>query len=1534
MTKDNGKYNQRDSEKYSNLAQLKFEYDLLTNELFHLEEYISLVEFDPCYVNDSESHYRFIQDHGLSLENVNLQQGKGPSNDVPMRRRNLRAATASGGTSTSNPKNDSGLLLKEVEPIVRDKYGELREQLNGMKGSKRPAVSKPKSVKKPKLQNKSFKSSERRQDEDIESDGMEQEDFDGNSDNYYYTTSSEEEDDNKRRPPRKKPRIRLVVHPPRQTVTNPSHVLKPQFKSLHDYLDSFKSMDEDVSIEEYENYVNEQKQVFKAIRRGLESGALKYDPDTDSIQPITTKEARLIQSHRPDPVTYFYKEQNLQTYQEYLINHGVYMSKLFQNSKKARIARARKVSQMIEQYFKHIAGAEERRAKEEEKRKRALARTAMQAVKKRWTLAERAYKILRNDEEEKLKKIKGKEHLSKMLEQSTQLLGAQLNQNVDEGASDEDINDSDKDLDDSDRSGDSDDDDDDNISSSSEDGYDNADISSEGQEAATTASPPPMDETPEIGKTDLYTNRSSPEPLIAENDSEQGTFSESEGSSISTESSSEEGGLSDDEGSPPTTSNGLGLSSLLDDHLEDGDKDEDDYEMNSSANKSNDEDGINKEIPAKFGRNKTEANQDGDYPKDTPDIKQGGNAVFKSKDEKELVTNGDAKDQDLEMENMKDKEIEERKPETDFKPVEEKTKVEEQANDVLEKAASETDPLSVIDVPIPFLLNGSLRSYQKQGLNWMASLYNNNTNGILADEMGLGKTIQTISLLAFLACEKESWGPHLIVVPTSVLLNWEMEFKRFAPGFKVLTYYGSPQQRKEKRKGWNRPDAFHICIVSYQLVVQDQNSFKRKKWGYMILDEAHNIKNFRSTRWQALLNFNTERRLLLTGTPLQNNIAELWSLLYFLMPQTITDGTGFSGFADLDAFQQWFGRPVDKLIETGQGYAQDAETKKTVTKLHQVLRPYLLRRLKSDVERQMPEKYEHVVYCRLSKRQRFLYDDFMSRAQTKATLASGNFMSIVNCLMQLRKVCNHPDLFEVRPISTSFSMDHCVAHGYVDLNKYILRQLAQGEEDRKVDFNFMNLLFTNCDSETTTHRADSINNLQCVQEFQRQVNLLREQNLSKSSESDALPSNLRHAEEFFRHLGQQKSQRAIDSLQFLQYVNKSKCGKKPVYGRNLINLLRVGDTKEAGPRAQCLEELLTPLQTRITKHSNLIENYAVTTPNAVTLDLRELSLGLDEKSTFDSYSHTQLLSQLQTLPNPLHHLQTKLTIAFPDKSLLQYDCGKLQKLAILLQDLKDHGHRALIFTQMTKVLDVLEQFLNYHGYLYMRLDGATKIEDRQVLTERFNTDPRITAFILSSRSGGLGINLTGADTVIFYDSDWNPAMDKQCQDRCHRIGQTRDVHIYRFVSDHTIESNILKKANQKRQLDNVIIQEGDFTTDYFTKFSVKELLGQEVPEVAGFEDKPLLQESSQASKDPRRLEKLLAQAEDEDDVKAAHLALKEVDVDDNDFSENVNPDGSEIQKPNASGVDGDAQDEFDEYEGTKHVEEYMIRFIANGYYYN
>lgn len=213
-------------------------------------------------------------------------------------------------------------------------------------------------------------------------------------------------------------------------------------------------------------------------------------------------------------------------------------------------------------------------------------------------------------------------------------------------------------------------------------------------------------------------------------------------------------------------------------------------------------------------------------------------------------------------------------------------------------------------------------------------------------------------------------------------------------------------------QGWTKPNQFHICITSYKLVIQDHQSFRRKKWKYLILDEAQHIKNFKSQRWQMLLNFNTSRRLLLTGTPLQNNLMELWSLMHFLMPNV---------FQSHKEFKDWFVNPVTGMIEGNQEYNENL-----IRRLHKVLRPFLLRRLKCDVEKQLPKKFEHTYMCRLSKRQRFLYEEYMSLTKTKDTLATGNFLSVINVLMQLRKVCNHPNLFEPRPTLSPFMMEGLV----------------------------------------------------------------------------------------------------------------------------------------------------------------------------------------------------------------------------------------------------------------------------------------------------------------------------------------------------------------------------------------------------------------------------------------------------------------------------------------------------------------------------
>lgn len=671
----------------------------------------------------------------------------------------------------------------------------------------------------------------------------------------------------------------------------------------------------------------------------------------------------------------------------------------------------------------------------------------------------------------------------------------------------------------------------------------------------------------------------------------------------------------------------------------------------------------------------------------------------------------------------------------------------------------------------------------------------------------------------------------------------------------------------------------------------------------MILDEAHNIKNFKSHRWNALLNFNTENRLLLTGTPLQNNIMELWSLLYFLMPSSKGNQSMPSGFANLDDFQQWFGKPVDKIVENGEQAKVDEETRKTVGKLHQVLRPYLLRRLKADVEAQMPGKYEHIVYCKLSKRQYKLYHEYLARSDTQNMLKNANYISIINCLMQLRKVCNHPDLFEERPITTSLAIQNAIPTNYVDTNNLILKLLKIGDQDRKVNLFELNLVFTKFCNVLNVIESQVINKLKSNDQLIKEANSLT-QHLENSIENNFLDIL-----DFYKYDSYQKKKKELEKLKHLLYLNTLRCDREPILSKNLVDKLSIIkpisiDINEGD------NDFIKPLKTRILYMKEDIEKFGFVTPAVVNLNLPKL--------TVSNELNQELTSNDSKIDNPFHQVQTKLSIQFPDKSLLLYDCGKLQKLAKLLQELKDGGHRALIFTQMTKVLDILEQFLNILGIRYMRLDGATKIEDRQILTERFNSDPRITVFILSTRSGGLGINLTGADTVIFYDSDWNPAMDKQCQDRCHRIGQTRDVHIYRFVSEYTIESNILKKANQKRHLDNVVIQEGEFTTDYFSRLSVNDLLGDEA-ESGTEEDTPLFGDTS-------KLNNALLQAEDAQDAQAARAAMREVALDEEDFNE----DGKEGEEDNSNELNNDD----DEHEGTGHIDEYMIRYIANGYYYD
>ncbi|KAG6897747.1 hypothetical protein C0992_011675 [Termitomyces sp. T32_za158] len=793
----------------------------------------------------------------------------------------------------------------------------------------------------------------------------------------------------------------------------------------------------------------------------------------------------------------------------------------------------------------------------------------------------------------------------------------------------------------------------------------------------------------------------------------------------------------------------------------------------------------------------------------------------------------------------------------------------------------------------PLLLRGNLRPYQQSGLEWLASLHVNNLNGILADEMGLGKTIQTIALLAHLACDRGVWGPHLIIVPTSVLLNWEMEFKKFLPGFKVLSYHGGQKRRKELRQGWNDKYHFNVCITSYTLASRDAHIFKRKAWYYLILDEAHMIKNFKSQRWNILLMFRSFRRLLLTGTPLQNNLTELWALLQFLMSG--------ANFASLKDFGDWFSNPVEKAIEMGN--ADDNDTIQRVAKLHTVLRPYLLRRLKRDVEKELPSKYEHLVICPLSKRQRFLYDEFMARAQTRDALQSGVYQKIANILMQLRKVCNHPDLFEVRPIVTSFAMERSALADFEITELLLRRRLLQDTEEtlnlRLLGLKFIDDQNVSLIAAITTHILDATSLLPFASE----------------SPGEPPPKDLRTIAGFRKYSNYMERARTIAHWSHIGYLNRLRCKSEPIYGSEKLSavtklyepLFPNSSLESLRPNWESLRVANLMVKSYIERAEDMaciIEKFAFVTPAAVALDLPRFTLPgyraivADLPTTFDTI---------------LHKTAVKLQIAFPDPSLLQYDCGKLQEITRLLREKKAGGHRVLIFTQMTKILDILEMYLNFHGYLYLRLDGATKIEDRQYITERFNADPRIFCFIASSRSGGVGINLTGADTVIFYDSDFNPQMDKQCEDRAHRIGQIRDVHIYRFVSQHTVEEALLRKANQKRSLDDLVIQKGEF--DWRSLFNDQSALSKALEE---FEDREDVRAAAVAA-----TEEVAMQGADEADFGGESEAL------DNPETPEVPTSLPQSTSEIAPNEEFEAEDNVNAEGGS--VADFMIAFVQNDY---
>ncbi|XP_028281475.1 chromodomain-helicase-DNA-binding protein 4a isoform X1 [Parambassis ranga] len=479
---------------------------------------------------------------------------------------------------------------------------------------------------------------------------------------------------------------------------------------------------------------------------------------------------------------------------------------------------------------------------------------------------------------------------------------------------------------------------------------------------------------------------------------------------------------------------------------------------------------------------------------------------------------------------------------------------------------------------------GTLHPYQLEGLNWLRFSWAQGTDTILADEMGLGKTVQTAVFLYSLYKEGHSKGPFLVSAPLSTIINWEREFEMWAPDMYVVTYVGDKDSRavirenefsfednairggkKASRMKKDSSIKFHVLLTSYELITIDMAVLGSIDWACLVVDEAHRLKNNQSKFFRVLNNYSLQHKLLLTGTPLQNNLEELFHLLNFLTPER---------FNNLEVFLEEFA---------------DIAKEDQIKKLHDMLGPHMLRRLKADVFKHMPSKTELIVRVELSPMQKKYYKFILTKNfEALNTKGGGNQVSLLNVVMDLKKCCNHPYLF---------------------------------------------------------------------------------------------------------------------------------------------------------PAA------------------------AMEAPK---------------------------------MPNGMY-----------DGSALTKSSGKLLLLQKMMRKLKEGGHRVLVFSQMTKMLDLLEDFLENEGYKYERIDGGITGGMRQEAIDRFNAPgAQQFAFLLSTRAGGLGINLATADTVIIYDSDWNPHNDIQAFSRAHRIGQNRKVMIYRFVTKASVEERITQVAKKKMMLTHLVVRPG------------------------------------------------------------------------------------------------------------------------------
>uniref|UniRef100_A0A669C8J8 E1A binding protein p400 n=1 Tax=Oreochromis niloticus TaxID=8128 RepID=A0A669C8J8_ORENI len=918
--------------------------------------------------------------------------------------------------------------------------------------------------------------------------------------------------------------------------------------------------------------------------------------------------------------------------------------------------------------------------------------------------------------------------------------------------------------------------------------------------------------------------------------------------------------------------------------------------------------------------------------------------------------------------------------------------------------------------PAPFLLHGFLREYQQIGVDWLVNLYKKHLNGILADETGLGKTVQTVAYMAHLAGQEGIWGPHLVVVRTCKLLSWEVEFKRWCPGLKILLYLGNRRERRSKRRWWGEANSFHVCVTSYKLLMKDQSHFLKRRWRHLVLDEVQLIKNMTEKHWETVFALRSEQRILLINTPLQNTLKELWTMIHFLLPGITRPYSDF---------------PVKAGTDQNQDYCH-----KLVIRLHRMIQPFILRRSKRDVEKQLPKKYEHILKCRLSNRQKSLYEDILTQPGAQEALKTGHFVSVLQVLMQLQRVCNHPELVVPRVTSSSYffsSLEYNVPSlvlgaiqtdsskianlSIFDLinneNRLTRYQTEEAVPKLKVTQQLIEEIYNNPDppprpkpcpikpmrlfqpvqygtkpegrlaafanaagqrpptsspatgtSPSTTSQAGQTRGKSPVTtsstaatapggdvvKIAQLANIAGSQNRISQPETPVTlqfqgnkftlsPSQLRQlttgqplqlqgtlgnilqivsapGQQIIRpqasmvmqtmpqavpasspppathassqvstslsvlivctichcdtqESSEEKTQLMKARLSRLFEANEQRCSRRVLYGSDLLQACTLGSEpghsaltaggwswvgRESCIRAQrtcvattsALKSSLLSVEDRLEAASSLVKRLVCVVPPAVASAPHLYAANPPVPYRLEQKSHRRQLQEASVPHSADIHLASRHLFCCPDLQLMQMDSGKLEALAILLQKLKSESRRVLIFTQMLKMLDILEAFLDYRQLTYVRIDESFSCDERQENMKKFNRNRQVFCSILTNRCCSAVGTVFDADTIIFYDTDLNPSMDARTQEWCDKIGRSKDIHIYRLESGNSIEEKLLKNGT-KDLIREVAAQGTDYTLAFLTQRTIQDLFEVEAGSGEKVEEFVVLHQEPSAS---------------------------------------------------------------------------------------